>query len=256
MRYTALETYAGMRPAQNFFNPADDVGLTVGLGAPIISTPNGLIVKAFDNYWGSAEFVFGRANGTINAFELVQLAPTFNVSESRYRFEAVQNPIAANTGRTVAVAMRAMAAGQYGWFCVGGLTPVSSAASIAAGTTFGISTTTAGLAAANSAGRQVLNAVVAAPATTTVVKTGQLTAGSPIVRVSNIDGWFVGAFMSGAGVPASTTISAIDPSALTIVLSNNATVGGSSSLTATYNNGTIFYNVAHLNRPFAQGAIT
>jgi hypothetical protein len=74
--------------------------------------------------------------------------------------------------------------------------------------------------------------------------------------VNNIDGWFVGGFISGTGIPASTTITAIDSGAMMVTLSANATIGGSATATVTYNNGTIHYNVAHLNRPFAQGAIT
>lgn len=256
MRYTPVEPYLGARPIQNFFNPADDVPAALGLGAPVLAMPNGITIKAFDPFFGGGEFMYVRANGTINAFEVVQLAPAFNAGENRYRFEATQCATAANTGRMVGVAMRAMTAGQYGWVCVGGLFPVSTAASIAAGTAIGISATTAGLAAANSAGRQILNANVAAPATTTVVKNANVTAGSPILRVPNVDGWFVGAFVSGTGIPAATTIAGIDPSGLAVTLSANATVSGVAAVTATYNNGTIFYNVVHVNRPFLQGAIT
>ena len=254
MRFTPLETYAGMRPAQNFFNPADDVGLTLGLGAPITAVPNGLIVKAFDPFWGGAEFLYCRANGAIRNLGLCVIAPTFNSTENRWRYEATEAPATANLGRSLAVAMRVMAVGQYGWFAVGGAIPVNCNANVAADTTFGIGA--AGQGGANAAGLQVVNARIVAPGTTTVVKTGQLTGGSPLVRVSNIDGWFVGAFISGTGVPAATTITAIDPGAMMLTLSANATLGGSSSLTVTYNNGTIHYNVAHLNRPFAQGAIT
>lgn len=254
MRFTPLETYAGMRPAQNFFNPSDDTGLTLGLGAPITSVPNGLIVKAFDPYWGGAEFMYCRANGTIRNLGLCVVTPTFNSGENRWRYEATEAPATANLGRALGVAMRDMVAGQYGWFCVGGTIPVNCNASVAADTTFGIAA--AGQGGANVAGRQVLNARIVAAGSTTVVKTGQLSGGSPQIRVNNIDGWFVGAFLSGTGVPAATTVTAIDSGGMMVTMSNAATAGGQTAVTATYNNATIHYNVVHLNRPFAQGAIT
>jgi hypothetical protein len=41
---------------------------------------------------------------------------------------------------------------------------------------------------------------------------------------------------------------------VTASVANSADIAG--TVTLTYNNGTIFYNVVHFNRPFAQGAIT
>ena len=76
------------------------------------------------------------------------------------------------------------------------------------------------------------------------------------LQVPNSDGWFVGAYLSGTGIAAATTVSSIDPSGRFVTLSVVTTAAVSGSVTATYNNATIFYNVAHLNRPFAQGAIT
>lgn len=253
MRFTPVEPYLGVRPMQGFFNPSDDVPTSPGLGGPVLAVPMGTIVKAFDPYWGGAEFMYVRANGAIRAFGLCVVAPTFDATDGRWRYEATEVTAVAGQGRSLGVAIRQMSAGQYGWMCVGGVVPVNSNASVAAGTVFGIAA--AGQAGANVNGRQVLNGSISAAATTTVAKSARVTAGSAVIQVSNIDGWFVGAFMSGTGIPAATTISAIDPSANAVTLSAAATASGQPSVTATYNNGTIFYNVAHLNRPFAQGAI-
>jgi hypothetical protein len=244
MRFAPIEPYAGVRPIQNFFNPADDTAQ---------SMPQGVVIKAHDPYWGAGEFIYVRANGAIRNLGFVVITPVFDSGTGRWRYNATEVPNTANLGRQLGVAMRAMESGEFGWACVGGIIPANCSANVAADTAFGI--TAAGQCGAISNGKQVLNARVVAPATTTVVKTGQLFGGSVRVLVPNIDGWFVGGFISGTGVPASTTIASINPSANEITLSAAATVAGSTSLTVTYNNSTIHYNVVHLNRPFAQGQV-
>jgi hypothetical protein len=134
------------------------------------------------------------------------------------------------------------------------MTPVDCNASVAADTTFGIAA--AGQGGANTAGKQILNARVMIAAAATVAKAGVANSGSNKLQVSGADGWFIGAYLSGTGIAAGTTITDIDPSGTQVTLSAVTTAAVNSTVTATYNNATIFYNVAHLNRPFAQGAIT
>jgi hypothetical protein len=81
--------------------------------------------------------------------------------------------------------------------------------------------------------------------------------------VSNSDGWFEGMALTGTGIPASTCVGDIDASGTVVLMVQtgtttvqNATATGSVSVTGTYNDGTRYWNVATLNRPFAQGAIT
>lgn len=248
MRFASYDNYVGNRPILVGFNPADDSS-----PSPLLQA-NGTILKAIDPWWGAGEFMYVRANGAIRAFGVVVVTPTFDSTENRYRYEATEVPNTANLGRSLGVSLRALTAGQYGWVCVGGVFPVNCNASVAADTTFGIAA--AGQGGANSAGKQILNARVVAAGSTTVAKSCRVTANSPIVNVPNADGWFVGMPISGTGIPASTTVAGVDVSGLAITLSANATASGQVTVTGTYNNGTIFYNVAHLNRPFAQGAIT
>lgn len=249
MRFASYDNFIGNRPILVGFNPADDASPN-----PLLQA-NGTILKAADAWWGAAEFMYVRANGAIRNLGLVVVTPTFNSTENRWRYEATEVPNTANLGRTLGVALRALSSGQYGWVCVGGTIPVNCNASVAADTTFGIAA--AGQGGANTAGKQILNARVVAAGTTTVAKANcRVTANSPIVSVTNADGWFIGMPISGTGIPASTTVAGIDVSGLSVTLSANATASGSVTVTGTYNDGTIFYNVAHLNRPFAQGAIT
>lgn len=206
-----------------------------------------------DNYWGTLEAVYVRANGTIRAGGLVILTPT--LVSGRWRWDATEAPATANTGRPVYVAMTPMTSGQFGWVANMGIVPVNSNASVAANTAIGIAAT--GQAGAQTAGLQLLNARCLAPSSTTVVKTGcTANSASNQLRVQNSDGWFIGAYLSGTGIAAGTTVTDISPDGNIVTLSANTTAIVAGTVTATYNNGTVHFNVVHLDRPLAQGAIT
>ena len=216
------------------------------------ATP-GLIHTAVDPYWGGAEFIYCKANGSIRGFGLVVITQTF--ASGQVVYNATEVPNTANLGRTLGVAMVPASSGQFFWVMISGVTPVNCQAAVAADTTFGIAA--AGQGGANTAGKQILNARVVVASTQTVAKTGaQANSGSTTLRVGNTDGWFVGAYLSGTGIAALTVVSDIDPSGTLVTLSVATTAAVNGTVTATYNNATIFYNVAHINRPFAQGAIT
>lgn len=213
----------------------------------------GLTVTAEDPYWGSAEVIYVRANGNIRQGGLVVITPS--LVSGRWRWDVTEVPNTANLGRPLYVAMTSMTAGQFGWVSNMGIIPVNCTASVAADTTFGIAA--AGQGGANSAGKQVLNARVIAPASTTVVKAGCSAIGaSTRLNVPSADGWFTGVYLSGTGIAAGTTVVGIDPSGTIVTLSAATTTMINGTVTATYNNGTVFYNVAYIDRPFAQGAIT
>lgn len=215
----------------------------------------GSIITASDSVWGGYEFIYARASGTIRAYGLVALTAVWDSTLNTFRLDAAEVANTANLGRNLAVPPFAMTAGQFGWFVISGSVPVNCNASVAAGTTFGIAA--AGQGGANSAGKQVLNAVVSVASSQTFAKTNCAAPnGSTQLQVSNSDGWFPGIYLSGTGIQAGTTVTAIDPSGrfVTLSLATNALVSG--TITGTYNNGTVHYNVATISRPFAQGAIT
>lgn len=212
----------------------------------------GLILSAVGDYWGGRELIYARANGSIQAAGLCVLTPV--VANNQWRYNMTEVPNTANLGRSLYVAMSPMTAGQFGWFVRAGVCPVACNASVAADTTFGIAA--AGQGGANSAGKQVLNARIVAPATTTVVKAGVANAGSTQLVVRNSDGWFPGVFLSGTGVASGATVTSISPDGTIVTMSAAATAAINGNVTATYNNSTIFFNVVHLDNAFAQGAIT
>lgn len=213
----------------------------------------GLIYSAYDNYWGGGEFLYCKANGSIRQFGLVVLTQTF--ASNQVVYNATEVPNTANLGRTLGVAMVPASSGQFFWVLVGGVMPVNCSAAVAADTTFGIAA--AGQGGANTAGKQILNARVVVASSQTVAKTGcTANNGSTRLFVPNSDGWFAGCYLSGTGIAATTTVTDIDPSGQIVTLSLATTAVVNGTVTGTYNNGTVFYNVAHINRPFAQGAIT
>ena len=218
--------------------------------------PEGLIVSAVDSWWGAGEFIYARANGAIRAFGLVQLNPAFNSTDNRWYYEATEAASTAILGRPLCVAQKTMADNDYGWFCIAGLTPVNCNAAVAADTTFSVAATGQGGAAAT--GKQVVNARIVGASTITVAKANCTSpqAITKTINVPNSDGWFVGAYLSGTGIGAASIIASISPDGRTVTSTVDTTAVIAGTVTATYNNATIYYNVAHINRPFSQGAIT
>jgi hypothetical protein len=221
--------------------------------------PVGTIVAFNDPYWGGIEAI--RLSIPVSTAVRVGTASTLTATAS---FVALPNT--ANLGQSTAFCMSDVPSNatfvQYAWFAIAGRFPALSGASVAADTAVGI--TGAGSLGANSAGKQILNARVQVAATTTVVKANAVTQnGSPFLKVSNSDGWFVGVALTGTGIPASTSVGAIDSSGTLVTMYQtgtttvqNATATGAISATGTYNDATRFWNVLTFDRPFAQGAIT
>lgn len=240
----------GHQPIGNF-NTAVEVAQSASGYVPLI--PLGTIMTPIDPYWGGAEVIRLRIPANTAA------VPVGGVAVYNNTFTYTIAPNTANLGQPLAFAVNAVPLNasfdQYAWFYISGTFPAFSGASVAANTATGI--TAAGTLGANSAGKQVLSSRVQVAATNTVVKANcSTTSGSTKLQVPNSDGWFVGLYLSGTGIPAATTISAIDASGTQVTMSAAATASGSVSVTGTYNNGTIFWNVLNANRAFAQGAIT
>ncbi len=269
MRYGPLFPYAGARPLQEYFLGANDTGGgvtgTSNLTNPPTSMPNGVIVPGYDNYWGGVEFQYCLFSSTVAAWAPVTITPA--VANGRFGFVAAAVANTGNQARPLGFAIQQMATGQYGWAAVSGLVPALSTASVAANAATGI--TGAGTLGATSAGKEIENCVVILPATTTVTKTNAtILSGSAIIQFTGnntIDGLFVGAALSGTGIPAGAVVGALDPDGRRITMNAGpgvtgtlatATQSGGITVTGTYNDGTNFYNIVQCNRPFCQGRIT
>lgn len=212
----------------------------------------GVFLGGADTYWGGGEFVYAQVTTIVPQFAVCSLTPAFVNGAWVLRADAIPNT--AGLGQTLGISMSSYAGAGFGWFCVAGLVPVRSNASVAANTAFGIAA--AGQAGAITAGKQILGARVVAPATTTVAKANSNAGqGSTMLEVTNSDGWFRGIYLSGTGIAAGTTVTNIDPSGRFVSLSLATTAAVTGTVTGTYNNASVFYNVAYINRPFAQGQI-
>lgn len=240
MPYSQISSVIGA-PQQGYVNSVD----------PVQKNILGFTVMAADNYFGFGEFMYVQfpAGAAITQGQVV----TWSGFGAANGYVAAVAANTANTGRPIGVAINSVAnltVPQYGFIQISGQAVIKATASVAAGAAFGIDATTGGQVNANSAGRQVLNAVVLAPSTTTVVKGAQLTNGSPVITVSDVAGWVPGLTASGTGV--SGTILSVDPDNRRVTLSANATTGGFSTVTMTYTG----FIVATISRSFVQGAIT
>lgn len=229
MAFANINANIGNQPV-SFYNDPDSTQRHV-LGREI---------SGADPYWGGGKFIYLKAGEAISMGEL-------NVWDKD--FNATNVPNTANTGRPVAAAIYPMASGDYGWFCVEGEVPVAATASVAAGTTFGL--TGAGTVGAVSNGKQILNAVSVLASTGTVAKANTTTvSGSNVLRLSApADGWFYGIALSGTGIAANTTVTGISEDGCTVTMNNNATASGSVTVTGTYTG----FIKAQLSRSFVQG---
>lgn len=206
--------------------------------------PLGTMTTFQDPYYGLQEMVYAQAAAAQECGSVVYFATGW---------QATDIPNTANLGRPVAVAKAAMASGTYGWYITKGVAPWSATASVAAGTAFGI--TGAGQVGANTAGKQILGAVVQIAGTGTFTKVGTTNTGAQTKRrlqLPNVDGLFVGLAVSGTGIAGGSTISAIDPSGNFVTLSADMTAAGTVTITFTYTNFLVVYS----QDPFTQGAIT
>lgn len=212
--------------------------------------PAGTIVDGYSQYWGAGQFIYAKYGGTIAQYGVCALLPT--LTSGRLIPVATHVPLTAHQGFPVYIAMVGGSSGDFGWFMRAGVTPINCTASVAAGGGLGI--TAAGQLGAQSDGFSILGAKNALPATTTVAKTGCIgRSGSYEIEVPDADGWFVGAYLSGTGVGSGAIITSIAPNGrkVTVDTANDAAING--TVTATYNNSTIYYNVAEVNAPFCEG---
>lgn len=218
----------------------------------------GRIVLAVDPYWGYGEFIYAKAAAALNVGNLcVMQAGSFGATGA---IQMDKVPNTANLGQNVFVALSEMAISTFGWFCKAGSIPTKQSATVAAAAALGI--VSAGVLGAVANGKQVNGAIQLISATGTLAKSNvQTFNGNGILKCpGGYDGWFLGAALSGTGIPASTVVAALDPDGFTVYTGSavgtlgdkNSTASGSVTVTATYTG----YGIANFNNPFAQGQVT
>lgn len=215
----------------------------------------GALLATHDDWWGAGEYIYAKASGTIAAFSPCTLVPGFDGTLKKWVFEAAALGNTAAQARSVAVAQGSFADGEFGWFQVYGVTPIKSTAALNAGVSVGV--TAAGAVGASSAGKTILGCSVVAKSDHTVAKAGCVAAnGSTVLTVPSADGWFEGAALSGTGVGSSALVTKIDPSNRIVHMSVASSAQINGTVTATYNDGTIHYNVVAIDRPHLMGTLS
>lgn len=237
MKYASQDYAIGMQGVGDFF--AADTTQRFKLGQ---------ILKAIDTDgdFGSAEFIYGVASGTIAAHNLTTMVEDFSMAA---------NPVTANTGAPLFVSLAGMTVGQYGWFQKSGACVVKTANSIAVGVAVGVSAATAGSADTNGAGRQILSAKVLKASTATETTSALVSIAPGDLRkmvVQDASKFFVGMALSGTGIGAASVVVSIDVTNHIIIGSVDNTAAGTVTLTGTYTG----YLKLYVDSPFVQGAIS
>lgn len=226
-------------PAFNDFNASDATQ----------RVPLGTMVKAVDNFWGTGTFIYLKSNATVIKGSLVMWDELY---------QAALLPSTAGQGFPFGVAMVPAASGNYFWAQVQGFAILKSTSDVAADVAASVAG--AGLAGALAAGKQLLNTRIRKANAATKTVTAITQASNGVLYCPNgYDGVFLGAALSGTGIPASTVAAGLDPdgkriytgSAIGTLGDKSSTASGSITLTATFTG----YLGAMINFPCAQGQI-
>lgn len=203
--------------------------------------PLGTIITAVDPEYGEAEFMYlkGVANTVVGDIVIYDL----------FAKTTTRCPATGGIG-PIAVAMSANVASQYGWYQISGAAVIRANAAISAGAVLYMAATGA-VDDAVVAGEDLKSAIsLTAAGASLSSRTASTVNGSDLVTVSGLDGLFVGATVSGTGIPGSTTISAIGPwgglYSNQIKLSAAATASGSITLSTAITN----YVLGSIQRPY------
>jgi hypothetical protein len=212
----------------------------------------GAMVRATDPVWGECWFQLAYGLASLQIGEAVTFGAAY----------AVTRPVAATKG-VIGISMSANTdPTALSWYCVQGQVPVRLLAAAAnlplyTSATAGSLTTTV-VATQGVTGAFALTALAATIGTKSVGTVN----GSPILAVPNLDGLYVGAGVTGTGIPGGTTISALGvggqmlgsqgPMAGTVQLSANCTATG--QVTGTFAHGAAFAT-GTLQFPIAVGAV-
>lgn len=214
-------------------------------------TNTGLIVSAFSPTWGGGEFVWVRFTTDVRAKGLVSVDAAGENNIWIMTAQEITN--AAAMGRPVGVSVLPATAGQFGWVQISGVTPVNAISAITPG---GIGIGAVGQAGPITGGKQINNFRCVGLTSRTIVRTAtEGRQGENSFKVNGTEGWFVGGFVSGTGIPAGAFITDIAIDEKTVTISANLTGSVSGDITMGLTNGTIFYPIAMLQRPGTQAQL-
>lgn len=236
--FAAISPTIGTQPFNDWFVPDT-----------VQRHPLGETVTAVDPYWGTGKFVYIKSGTAILKGSLVIWDEAYN---------GALLPNTANQGFPFGVAMAPIPSGSYGWVQTEGRAVYATNATVAADAAIGVAA--AGIAGTNAAGKQLLNVRNRVSATGTVTVSALTTNGLGVLLCQKgYDGFFLGAALSGTGIPSSTVVAGLDPDGRRIYMGSaigtfdkTATATGQVTVTGTYTG----FGSGIINNPVAQGAIT
>jgi hypothetical protein len=160
----------------------------------------GTTICAWDPLLGTAEFILAYGVASLARYDAVRIGLNY----------ATTRTVAATRG-TIAVSMSPnTATDALSWFAVRGQVPVNSTATGAVDAPMFTSATAGALTTAVTANSGLSGASnTIAVSSTVTTKTISTTNGSPVIRVSNTDGLYVGMAVTGTGVAANSVIAEI-----------------------------------------------
>jgi hypothetical protein len=236
--FAAISPTIGTQPFNDWFVPDT-----------VQRHPLGETVTAVDLFWGTGKFVYVKSGAAILKGSLVIWDEAYN---------GALLPNTANQGFPFGVAMAPIPSGSFGWVQTEGRAVYATNATVAADAAIGIGA--AGIAGTNTAGKQLLNVRNRVAATGTLTVSALTTNGLGVLLCQKgYDGFFLGAALSGTGIPASTVVAGLDPDGRRIYMGSaigtfdkTATATGQVTVTGTYTG----FGSGIINNPVAQGAIT
>jgi len=220
--FAALGGFAGTQPFNDWFAP--DTTQRHVLGTKI---------EAVDNFWGYGSFMYVKSTDAILKGSLCTWDEALN---------AGLMPSAVTQGFPWGVAMAPMASGTYGWIQTEGRAVYKTNATVAADGVVAIAA--AGILGATATGKQLLGVRnrKSATGTESILLVNTKIGSGVLYAVNGYDGAFVGAALSGTGIPASSIVVKLGADGKTIYCGTTiagaadklATATGTITLTATY----------------------
>ncbi len=224
-----------------------------GTSVPVPMMYPGMKLEAYDPVYGWAEFICAYGVASLQIGDAVRIGGGYATTRTVASIRGVIGiSMSANTDTSA-----------LSWFCVRGQAPARVAAATAINTPLFVTATAGSLDDAVVAGDNVVGATAAtAQGATVKTATLQTTNGSTELYVGDISGLYVGMAVSGTGIAASTTITAIGagglmlgaqaPRAGFITLNNAQNATGAATITFAH---PATFITAMLQYPVCTGAV-
>jgi hypothetical protein len=220
--FASITPYAGSQPFNDWFAPDTTQRHALGLQ-----------ITAVDNFWGAGKFMYIKSNDAIVKGSLVAWDELF---------QGVLLPSAVTQGFPFGVAMAPMASGTYGWIQLEGRAVYKTNATVAADGVVAVAA--AGILGATATGKQLVGIRnrKSATGTESILNVNTTNTSGILFATGGFDGAFLGAALSGTGIPASAIVVKLGSDGKTIY--SGTTIGGAADKLATAT-GTITLTVTY-----------